>query len=64
MGGGFRKKSFIFFWMSSQLIVKKYIQSKTKARVNVGPLKVNNVAVCDNQEMAEVLNGFFVNLFT
>ena len=41
-----------------------YVKSKTKARVNVGPLKVNNVTVCDNQEMAEVLNGFFVSVFT
>ena len=41
-----------------------YVKSKTKARVNVGPLKVNNTTVCDNQEMAEVLNSFFVSVFT
>ena len=41
-----------------------YVKSKTKARVNVGPLKVNNATICDNQEMAEVLNGFFVSVFT
>ena len=32
-----------------------YIRSKTKARVNVGPLKVGGVNVCENEEMATIL---------
>ena len=41
-----------------------YIKSKTRARVNVGPLKVNGSTVSNNQEMSVILNDFFVSVFT
>jgi hypothetical protein len=41
-----------------------YVKSKTKTRHNVGPLKVGNDLVTDNEDMAKVLNGFFTSVFT
>ena len=41
-----------------------YIKSKTKARDNVGPLKVNGEVIGGNKEMAGVLNEFFTSVFT
>jgi len=41
-----------------------YIKSKTKNRVNVGPLKVNNNIVSDNSEMASILNNAFSSVFS
>ena len=36
-----------------------YIKSKTKSRDNVGPLKVGNVYITDNDKMATILNSTF-----
>ena len=41
-----------------------YVKSKTRAKVNVGPLKVGNSVISDNKEMAVILNDFFVSVFT
>ena len=41
-----------------------YVKSKTKTRVNVGPLKVNGENVSDNKSMATLLNDYFVSVFT
>ena len=41
-----------------------YVKSKTKSRTNVGPLKVNNKLFSENKDMAQVLNDFFVSVFT
>ena len=41
-----------------------YIKSKIKCVSSVGPLKVDNVLVTKNDEMANILNKFFVSVFT
>ena len=41
-----------------------YVKSKTKTRHNVGPLKVNNVLVTENEDMAKELNTFFTSVFS
>ena len=41
-----------------------YVKSKTKSRSGVGPLKVNDKLVSDDQEMTECLNNFFSSVFT
>ena len=41
-----------------------YVKSKTKSRMNVGPLKVNKEIISDNEEMAKVLNSYFTSVFT
>lgn len=41
-----------------------YVKSKTKARTNVGPLKVDNKLYTDNKDMAKILNDYFVTVFT
>ena len=41
-----------------------YIKSKTASRVNIGPLKVGNEIVSDNQGMASILNDTFSGVFT
>ena len=41
-----------------------YVKSKTRAKVNVGPLKVGDNVVSDNKDMAVILNEFFVSVFT
>ena len=41
-----------------------YVKSKTKTKHNVGPLKVNNVLVTENEDMAKELNTFFSSVFT
>ena len=41
-----------------------YVKAKSKSRVNVGPLKVNNTLVSDNKGMAEVLNNYFTSVFS
>ena len=41
-----------------------YIKSKSKARVGIGPLKVNGELVTSNQAMACALNDYFVSVFT
>ena len=41
-----------------------YIKSKTASRVNIGPLKVGNELISDNQGMATILNDTFSGVFT
>ena len=41
-----------------------YIKSRTKTKVGVGPLKVNNVTISDNKGMAAELNTAFCKVFT
>ena len=41
-----------------------YIKSKSKARVGIGPLKVNGELVTSNQVIACALNNYFVSVFT
>ena len=41
-----------------------YVKAKTKSRTAVGPLKVDNVIISEDKEMAETLNGFFTSVFT
>ena len=41
-----------------------YINSKTKSRIPVGPLKVDERTIIDNTEMAETLNTYFCSVFT
>ena len=41
-----------------------YIKSKTKCRDNVGPLKVGNTYITDNDQMATLLNTTFSSVFT
>ena len=41
-----------------------YIKSKTTSRVNVGPLKVGNELISDNEKMASLLNTAFSSVFT
>ena len=41
-----------------------YIKSKTKSRDNVGPLKVGNSFITDNEEMATILNTAFSSVFS
>jgi len=40
-----------------------YIKSRTKSRVNVGPLKVGSVTISDDTGMATELNNFFCTVF-
>ena len=41
-----------------------YIKSKTKSRVNVGPLKQGTDLITDNFEMAKILNNQFSSVFS
>ena len=42
-----------------------YVKKKTKSRQSVGPLRDRNAkVVTEDEEMAEVLNGFFSSVFT
>ena len=41
-----------------------YVRQKTKTKTNVGPLRRNNDIISDNKEMAEMLNSYFVTVFT
>ena len=41
-----------------------YIKSKTKSRDNVGPLKVGDRFITDNNEMATLLNNAFTDVFS
>ena len=41
-----------------------FIKSKTKSKVNVGPLKVGNELITSNADMANVLNNAFSSVFT
>ena len=41
-----------------------YVKSKSKCRVNVGPLKVNDQVLVESKDMAEALNVFFTSVFT
>ena len=41
-----------------------YIKSKTKSRTGVGPLKLGDVMVTDNDQMATILNNYFCGVFT
>ena len=40
-----------------------YIKSRTKSRVNVGPLKIDGTVITDNKGMADGLNRFFASVF-
>ena len=40
-----------------------YIRSRTKNKSGVGPLKVGDRTVTEEQEMAETLNGYFSSVF-
>ena len=39
------------------------IRSRTKSKSGVGPLKVGDRTVTEEQEMAETLNGYFSSVF-
>ena len=41
-----------------------YIKSKTRSRVNIGPLKDNGILISDNLQMATILNKTFSDVFT
>ena len=41
-----------------------YIKSKSKARANVGPLKVNGAVINGSKEMAGILNSYFTSVYT
>ena len=41
-----------------------YIKSKTKSRDNVGPLKVGDKFITDNEQMASLLNASFSSVFS
>ena len=41
-----------------------YIKSRTKPKVGVGPLKVNNVTISDNKGVAAELNTAVCKVFT
>ena len=41
-----------------------YIKSKTKSRDNVGPLKVGDRYITDNEQMATILNASFSSVFS
>ena len=41
-----------------------YIKQKTKCRPSIGPLKRNGATVTDDQEMANLLNSAFSDVFT
>ena len=41
-----------------------YLRSKTKAKSNIGPLKVNGNVIADSSSMATILNDYFASVFT
>lgn len=41
-----------------------YLKTKTSNRVSVGPLKLDEVLVTDDEKMADILNHFFSSVFT
>ena len=41
-----------------------YLKNKTKTRSNVGPLKLNNVLITDDEQVAKMLNDYFLSVFT
>ena len=41
-----------------------YVNSKTKSKSNVGPLKVNGKVITEDSEITETLNTFFSSVFT
>ena len=41
-----------------------YVNSKTKNKTNVGPLKVDGRIITEDSEMTETLNNFFSSVFT
>ena len=41
-----------------------YLSSKKNNRVKIGPLKVNDVVIDDEKEMADTFNDFFSSVFT
>ena len=41
-----------------------YVKSRTKSRVNVGPLKIDGIVITDNKGMADGLNSFFASVFS
>ena len=41
-----------------------YLKSKTKCRSSIGPLKVNNVVITKDIEIANSLNEYFASVFT
>ena len=41
-----------------------YLKSETANRQSVGPLKVNDAIVTDDEKQAEILNQFFTSVFT
>ena len=43
----------------------KHARSKTRVKSTIGPLiDDNDVLICDDQEMALMLNAFFASVFT
>ena len=41
-----------------------YLSSKKNNKVKIGPLKVNDVVIDDEKEMADTFNDFFSSVFT
>ena len=41
-----------------------YIKSKTKSKTGIGPIKVDNVALTNDNDTANALNEFFASVFT
>jgi len=41
-----------------------YARSKSKAKVGIGPLKINGKLIEDDLEMAKILNEYFASVFT
>ena len=42
----------------------KYVKSKNNTNTNIGPLKEGNTIFTDSEQMANILNKFFVSVFT
>ena len=60
--------SYYFVNISIQDTNKKsfnaYLRSKTKAKSNINPLKVNGNVKADSSSMATILNDYFASVFT